>query len=105
MIVKLSHFALGLSLIGAPALAVAQTTAGQATSGGNSMTRTPPATSMRATPPAASAMSAPSTTSGGVTHYASQSEASSACAGDTVVWASPRSKALHTSDSRYFGKS
>ena len=94
---NLRHLVLGLFLVCVPGLAMAQTSTAQ-----NAMTKTPPAMSMRATPPAASA---PAMTSGGVTHYASASEASSACSGDTVVWASPRSKALHTSDSRYFGKS
>ena len=107
MIVNLRNLALGLALVAAPGLAVAQTTAGSSTTGQTSMTRTPATMGMKAPAASSSAASSPAATSmsGGVTHYASQSEASSACAGDTVVWASPRSKALHTSDSRYFGKS
>ena len=104
MIVNLRNLALGLALVAAPGLAVAQTTAGSSATGQTPMTRTPAAMGMKAPSPAASSPAATSM-SGAVTHYASQSEASSACAGDTVVWASPRSKALHTSDSRYFGKS
>ena len=80
---------LGTFLLVAPALALAQTT----TTAKPSST-TPPAAS--ATPPAAS---------GSVAQYSSQSDAATKCAGDTVVWANPNSKALHTSGDRYFGKS
>ena len=97
MTLSLRQLALGLSLAAAPGLAFAQTSTGQTSPGQPSMTRIPATTGTRT---ATSAV-----TSGGVTHYASQSEASSACTGDTVVWASPRSKALHTSGDRYFGKS
>ena len=102
-------FALVLAL--APAAAFAQTATSHPTMTAPGATTSPSGTGMTggtAAPhmPATSA-GAPSATasSGGPTHYTSQSDAQSACSGDTVVWASPRSKALHTSDSRYFGKS
>ncbi len=86
MNLTMRQLCLGLSLAAIPSLAVAQTTT---------------AASPARTPATMSLMSG----TGGVTHYPTQAAASSACGSDTVVWASPRSKALHTSDSRYFGKS
>ena len=103
----------------APGRAFAQTTTGGAPAGKmGGMSTTTPTSPMAHAPGMASPMASPSSSpsssggmssgamsSGGLTHYASQSEAASSCPGDTVVWASPRSKALPTSDSRYFGKS
>ena len=74
-------------LLLAPAVAFAQ----------SSSTSTKPTTSASA--------AATADTSGSPTRYASQSDAASKCTGDTVVWANPNSKVLHTSGDRYFGKS
>ena len=46
-----------------------------------------------------------SKTGGDVGQYSTESAATSACSGDTVVWANATSKALHMSGDRYFGKS
>ncbi len=89
------HQALLATFLLVPGLAVAQTT-----------TKTPPASSA-AMPPAATSMTKPGTsaTAAAPGHFASESAASASCPGDTVVWANPRSKALHVSGSRYYGKS
>ena len=36
--------------------------------------------------------------------YSSEAAATSACSGDTVVWANATSKALHMSGTKYYGK-
>ena len=98
-IVRLASCLLGALLIAAPSTVFAQTTT------------TSPA---RSSPPAAVAGpgKAPATSagtaaasSGSLAQYSSESDASSKCSGDTVVWANSTSKALHMSGDRYFGKS
>ena len=100
---------LAFALAAVPGLASAQT----AMSGGSKMapaTTSTPATggttsSMAKTPMTAPASSAPTATKAGMPgHFSSESAAASSCPGDTVVWASPRSKALHTSGSAHYGK-
>lgn len=88
----------GLALLATPVLATAQTMSKPATppAAAVPMAPTSPAKPMSSTTTA--------TSSSGVMHYSSMSEATSKCGSDTVVWASPRSKALHTSDSKHFGK-
>ena len=92
-----------LALAAVPAYAFAQT----ATSGGSKMAPVTSGTtsSMAKTPMTAPAASAPTATKAGTPgHFTSESAAASSCPGDTVVWASPRSKALHTSGSSHYGK-
>ena len=82
----------------APTLALAQTTTTTKMAPNASTTATAPAAASAA--PAASAHAA----SGGVGQYSSEAAATSACSGDTVVWANASSKALHMSGDKYYGK-
>ena len=118
---RLAHLVLAATfavpaLASAPVLASAQTTTtSTATSAGTKMA--PNASNAAAAAKASSAgtsgMPDTAPNSGGMTkggsgdvgQYASESAATSACAGDTVVWANATSKALHMSGDRYFGKS
>ena len=117
---RLAHYVLAASLSAMPVLASAQTTT---TTAGTKMA--PNASNAGAAAKASMGTGATGTTSsqttgststgtaggmskgssGDVGQYASQSEATSACSGDTVVWANSTSKALHMSGDRYFGKS
>lgn len=83
-----------------PGLAMAQTTTTTTKMAPNATTTTAAPKAMAATP----AASAPAAASGGVAQYSSETAATSACSGDTVVWANATSKALHTSGTKYYGK-
>ena len=83
------------SLLLAPALAFAQPAS----------TTSHPSAMAPAAPAGNSPAAATADASGSPVHYPSLDDATSKCSGDTVVWASPTSKALHVSGDRYFGKS
>ena len=82
---------LGLLVAATPSLALSQTVA-------------KPPSAPTAAPAPSSANARPAASSGSVGQYSSQSDATAKCSGDTVVWASGSSKALHPSGDRYFGK-
>ena len=85
---------------GVPGLALAQTTT-------TTSKMAPNATTTQAAPKAA-ATTAPATSapaaSGSAGQYSSEAAATSACSGDTVMWANATSKALHASGTKYYGK-
>ena len=100
---RLASCLFGALLIAAPTVVFAQTTT---TSPAKSA---PPAAVAPAPGPGKSSTTsstgAAATSSGSLAQYSSESDASSKCSGDTVVWANSTSKALHMSGDRYFGKS
>ena len=84
--------------LAAPGFALAQTT---------TTTKMAPTAGTTSAAPAAAAkapMSGTSSAAGGVAQYSSEAAATSACSGDTVVWANASSKALHMSGDKYYGK-
>lgn len=87
------------ALFAVPGLAMAQTTTTSKMAPNSSMAKTAPK-AVAETP----AASAPASSSGSVGQYSSEQAATSACSGDTVVWANATSKALHMSGTKYYGK-
>ncbi len=84
-----------------PGLAMAQTTTTTTSKMAPSASTTSAAPKAMTSTPAASTAA---TSSGGVAQYSSEQAATSACSGDTVVWANASSKALHMSGDKYYGK-
>lgn len=104
---RLHHCLLGAVLLAAPSLAFAQSTMAPSTT---PHTPTAPAKTAPSSMAPMSSMSKPAgsgmaSAAGDVTQYTTESSATSACAGDTVVWANPKSKALHLSGTKWYGKS
>ena len=102
-------------LLGGSSFAAAQTNTTPAPAGAPAATSTPatpaPATPKRhrrAAAPAEAATSATPATATGSTAAASgsadEATAKQKCGSDPVVWGNPNSKAFHTADSRYYGK-
>ena len=83
-----------------PGLALAQTTTTTSKMAPNASTTAAAPKAVASSPAATSAPAA----SGGVGQYSSEAAATSACSGDTVVWANATSKALHMSGTKYYGK-
>lgn len=108
---RLHHLLLGAALAALPATALAQSTTAPAAAPSASA---PTAQPGKSAPPAtggtgmssgtSSAMSASRESTGSLTHYPTEAAATSACSGDTVVWANPKSKVLHASGSKSYGK-
>ncbi len=96
----------------APGLALAQASTGNKMApNATTATAVPKATATAPTAPTAPTSAAPTSTApasagsaSGAGQYSSEAAATSACSGDTVVWANSSSKALWTTGTKYYGK-
>ena len=88
----------------APGLALAQASTGNKMAPNATTATTAPKATATAPTGTAPAAAAPAASASGAGQYSSEAAATSACSGDTVVWANSTSKALWTSGTKYYGK-